>query len=336
MTEDPRVLEVQNLVKHFPFRGGVLTRRRGVVRAVDGVSLAIPRGGTLGLVGESGCGKSTLARLILRLLAPTGGKILLNGWDVSDLSGERLRPVRRDVQMIFQDPYASLNPRLSARTIVAEPLVNYGVGDRGAREERVRDLFKRVGLREEQLDRYPHEFSGGQRQRIGIARALALNPSLIIADEPVSALDVSIQAQILNLLADLRREFDLSYLFISHDLSVVEHVSDTVAVMYLGVIVEVAPRDALFGLPLHPYTQALLESVPTLNPRLKKQRQPLAGDVPSPSNLPSGCRFRKRCPRASAECEAREPPLTDSGDGHLVACHFAGNPGPSSSLKAFL
>jgi oligopeptide transport system ATP-binding protein len=333
MTSPPPVLELRGLVKYFPLRGGILSRHPGgFIRAVDGVSFSIRKGETLGLVGESGCGKSTLARLILRVLEPTAGRILLKGNDVSNLKGEGLRRVRRDVQMIFQDPYASLNPRLSAKTIVSEPLVNYQIGNRAWRERRVRELFSRVGLREEQLHHYPHEFSGGQRQRIGIARALALNPSLIIADEPVSALDVSIQAQILNLLADLKKEFELSYLFISHDLSVVEHVSNTVAIMYLGTIVEIASRDALFQNPYHPYTQALLEAVPTLDPCFKRERRLLTGDVPSPSHLPSGCRFRTRCPVAMPECSAREPPLTAAEDGHLVACHLVGGPGFSSPL----
>jgi peptide/nickel transport system ATP-binding protein len=317
------VLDVRDLVKHFPIqRGGFSRSSRGLVRAVDGLSFSIRQGETLGLVGESGCGKSTVARLILCLIKPTQGRILLKNQDVSKFRGNALRRLRRDVQMIFQDPYASLNPRLSAQAIVAEPLISYGVGDRLLRRRRVRELFDQVGLSAEQLDRYPHELSGGQRQRIGIARAIALNPLLIVADEPVSALDVSIQAQILNLLADLRDELDLAYLFISHDLSVVEHVSNTVAVMYLGVIVEIAPREKLFRTPRHPYTQALLESVPIQNPRFRRLHRLLMGDVPSPSNLPTGCRFRTRCDHAIDKCSTQEPHLMTVSEDHLAACHL--------------
>ena len=314
------VLEVEGLTKHYTFRRGWFGGE-GAVRAVDGVSFTLAQGETLALVGESGCGKSTVARLVLRLTEPTAGAIRLKGQDVTRISGEPLRRARRDVQLVFQDPFASLNPRMTARQIVAEPLINYGEGRDAAYAGRIEALFDCVGLAHHQWDRFPHEFSGGQRQRLGIARALALNPAVMVADEPVAALDVSIQAQILNLLADLKRDLGLAYLFISHDLSVVEFISTTVAVMYLGTIVEIAPRDAFFRNPLHPYAQALLGSVPVTHPSQRGRRALLQGEIPSASALPSGCRFRTRCPLASALCAAQAPPLELKADGHRVACH---------------
>jgi len=311
------VLQVEGLVKHYPFTGGWFGRTKGVVRAVDGISFAVPRGETLALVGESGCGKSTVAKLLLRLIDPTAGRVLLDGEDLTALQGEALRDARRRIQMVFQDPFASLNPRLSAAEIVAEPLVNYGGMSAGA----VDDLLDRVGLARHQRDRFPHQFSGGQRQRLGIARALALKPSLVVADEPVSALDVSVQAQILNLLADLQREQGLSYLFISHDLGVVDYIATTVAVMYLGALVEVAPRERFFTAASHPYSRALLEAVPAPDPRRRRKRALLEGEVPSASALPSGCRFRGRCALATEVCATTPPPLRAVADGHLVACH---------------
>jgi oligopeptide transport system ATP-binding protein len=315
-----KLLEVRNLKKHFPIRGGVLSKVVGYVYAVDGISLFLNKGETLGLVGESGCGKTTTGRLILRLIELTDGEIFFDGRNVTRLSKQEMRTLRRDMQIIFQDPYASLNPRMTVDKIVGEPLKIHKVATGTEREDRVVALLEKVGMHPEHLRRYPHEFSGGQRQRIGIARALALNPKMIIADEPVSALDVSIQAQVINLLEDLKQEFDLSYVFIAHDLSVVEYMSDRVAVMYLGKIVELASSDVLYSDPKHPYTQALLSAVPIPDPRNEKKRQILEGDVPSPINPPSGCRFHTRCLYREAECSQFEPAFTDIGDGHYVAC----------------
>ena len=324
------LLSVDHLSKHFPFRRG-LFRGTGVVRAVDDVSFKLDRGETLAIVGESGCGKSTVARLILRLIAPTAGRIGLDGVDITDAAGTSLFAARRNMQMVFQDPFASLNPRLTAREIIAEPLINYGAAAGEALEATVDTLFEQVGLARYQADRYPHEFSGGQRQRIGIARALALDPALVVADEPVAALDVSIQAQILNLMQDLQRARHLAYLFISHDLSVVEHVSRTVAVMYLGAIVEIAPREAFFRAPLHPYSRALIDSVPITHPRQRGTRRLLSGEIPSASALPSGCRFRTRCPLAGAICAEAPPPLQEKRPGHKVACYMVASDIPPAA-----
>jgi peptide/nickel transport system ATP-binding protein len=309
------LVRVRALVKHFPVEGS-----DDVVRAVDGVTFEIYKGETLGLVGESGCGKSTVGRCLLRLIEPTRGEIRFEDKDVLSLSGGDLRALRREMQIIFQDPYASLNPRLKVRDIIAEPLVIHGIGDRQERRARVAELLSKVGLDPDYMNRYPHEFSGGQRQRIGIARALALNPKLIVADEPVSALDVSVQAQVVNLLADLQREFDLTYLFISHGLAVVEHISTRVAVMYLGRIVEVASALDLYAQPLHPYTRALLSAIPIPDPARKRERIVLHGDVPTPINPPSGCRFHTRCPEAIPACAQIDPDLREVAPGHTVAC----------------
>ena len=316
------LLSVKGLVKHFPVKKGLFQRTVGQVRAVDDVSFDIAAGETLGLVGESGCGKSTVGKTILKLMDPTAGEIWLSGTRVDGLSKGEMRPFRRQMQVVFQDPYSSLNPRLTVRDIVAEPLKNFGVAVGAELERQVAELIQKVGLRAEALDRYPHEFSGGQRQRIGIARALALRPNLIICDEPVSALDVSVQAQVINLLVELQRDFGLSYLFVAHDIAVIEHISHRVAVMYLGKIVELADRAALFKQPLHPYTEALLSAVPVPDPEIERKRIILKGDVPSPIDPPSGCRFRTRCPLAFDRCAAEEPPMREVVPGHHVACHL--------------
>jgi oligopeptide/dipeptide ABC transporter ATP-binding protein len=319
------LLEVRDLVKHFPIAKGIVFKRKiGAVRAVDGVSFDVQAGETLGIVGETGCGKSTTARLVTRLLDATSGEVHFDGRDITNLRGAELKAIRREMQMIFQDPYSSLNPRKTVGSIIADPFAIHGLETGpGERKARVQELMERVGLNPEHYNRYPHEFSGGQRQRIGVARALALKPKLIIADEPVSALDVSIQAQILNLLRELQREFGLTMIFIAHDLAVVRHMCDRVAVMYLGKIVELAPSDALYSLPRHRYSGALLSAVPVADPEVVSlDRQILTGDVPSPANPPSGCRFHPRCSAAQAVCAEREPVLTDMGNGTLAACHF--------------
>jgi oligopeptide/dipeptide ABC transporter ATP-binding protein len=319
------LVEVRDLAKHFPITSGILFARQvGAVKAVDGVSFDVRRGETLGIVGETGCGKSTTARLILRLLEPTGGAVRFEGEDITHLRGAALKALRREAQMIFQDPYSSLNPRKTIGSIIAEPFAVHGLEkDKRARKQTVQTLMETVGLNPEHYNRYPHEFSGGQRQRIGVARALALKPKLLIADEPVSALDVSIQAQVLNLLREMQREFGLTVVFIAHDLSVVRHMCDRVAVMYLGKIVEVGPGENIYAFPRHPYTGALLSSVPVPDPsRHGEKRRLLTGDVPSPANPPSACRFHTRCPKAQPVCSVEDPPLEDKGSGTLTACHF--------------
>jgi oligopeptide/dipeptide ABC transporter ATP-binding protein len=319
------LMRITDLVKHFPIRKGLLQRQVGAVQAVDGVSFDVLRGETLGLVGESGCGKSTTARLILRLMDPTSGSIKFDGEEIGTVSGSRLKELRRDMQMIFQDPYSSLNPRKTVGTIIAEPFAIHGMlKSEGERKRTVQDLMDRVGLNPEHFNRYPHEFSGGQRQRIGVARALALKPKVFVADEPVSALDVSIQAQILNLLRELQRDMGITLVFIAHDLSVVRHMCDRIAVMYLGRIVELASNDQLYAHPRMPYTGALMSAVPVPQPRLAaaKKRQILAGDVPSPSNPPPACRFHTRCWKAQEICRQEDPPLEAKDGGNIAACHF--------------
>ncbi|MBP0493456.1 ABC transporter ATP-binding protein [Pararoseomonas indoligenes] len=323
MKEGP-LLEAVSVAKHYPVKKGIIVSRQvGAVRAVDGVSFTLHRGETLALVGESGCGKSTTARVVMRLIEPTGGDIIFKGQNVTNVAGAKLRALRRHLQIVFQDPYASLNPRLTVADTIAEPMAVHGIGDAASRKARVQELLRLTGLRAFHADRYPHEFSGGQRQRIGIARALAVEPEVMVLDEPVSALDVSIQAQVVNLLGDLQQRLGLSYLFIAHDLAVVKHVADRVAVMYLGRIVEVAGKRELFSNPRHPYTRALLAAIPRPDPSRRGAVTPLGGDLPSPLNIPPGCRFHTRCPVAQAVCREQDPPLREIAPGHTAACHFA-------------
>ncbi|WP_370876078.1 ABC transporter ATP-binding protein [Evansella vedderi] len=325
MTQDKSdvLLEVEGLKKYFPVKAGLLQKTVGHIKAVDDVSFAIKKGETFGLVGESGCGKSTTGRTLIRLYEPTDGKILFEGKDISGLNEKQLKPYRKDIQMVFQDPYSSLNPRKTVGTILEEPFRVHKLYSKAERKERVEHLLEKVGLNPDLRNRYPHEFSGGQRQRIGIARALTLNPKLIIGDEPVSALDVSIQSQVLNIMDDLQKDFGLTYLFIAHDLGVVKHISDRIGVMYLGRMMEVAPKRELYSNPLHPYTQALLSAVPKSHPsEVKKERIILKGDVPSPSNPPTGCVFHTRCPKAMDHCKVEVPKLQELEPGHFVACHL--------------
>jgi len=323
MSENGALVEIKSLKKYFPIRKGVLQREVERVHAVDDVTLSVEKGETVGLVGESGCGKSTLGRCVVRLLEPTAGDVIFDGRSIGKLGARSLRPLRREMQMVFQDPYASLNPRKRVGTIISDPMKIHGIGDRRERKKRVEELLEVVGLSPEHYNRFPHEFSGGQRQRIGVARALALRPKLVVADEPVSALDVSIQAQMVNLLEDLQDEFGLTYVFIAHDLGVVRHVSDRIAVMYLGKLMELSPAEELYTRPIHPYTEALLSAVPIPDPDLSEERERivLQGDVPSPIHPPSGCRFHPRCRYATDVCAQIEPPLVDYGNGHLAACH---------------
>lgn len=322
-SQAPDLLQVKGLTKYFPIKGGLLSREVGRVHAVDGVSLSIAAGETLGMVGESGCGKSTTGRCILRLIEPSAGEVRFNGQDVTAMNPQALRQVRRDMQIIFQDPFASLNPRMSVEAIIGEALTIHKLTKSPSEyQARVVDLLETVGLNADHMRRFPHEFSGGQRQRIGIARALAVSPKLIVCDEPVSALDVSIQAQVINLLEDLQAKMGLTYLFIAHDLSVVEHISNRVAVMYLGRVVEIAPSRDLYTRPKHPYTEALLSAVPIPDPKAKKQRIVLTGDVPNPVNRPTGCHFHPRCPKATERCKVEEPVLKNVGTLHQAACHL--------------
>lgn len=324
--EDNALVAVKNVKKYFPIKGGILKRTVGHLKAVDDVSFSIRKGETLGIVGESGSGKSTLGRVILRLLDPTEGSISFNGTDISNLKRRDIRPHRRDMQIVFQDPFASLNSKMSVAELIEEPLLIQTSLSKSERKAKAIEIIEKVGLRAEDRQKYPHEFSGGQRQRISIARALIINPKFVICDEPVSALDVSIQAQVLNLMKDLQDDLGLTYLFIAHDLSVVKHISDRVAVMYLGRIVEIAPKKPLYNNPLHPYTQALLTSVPVIdieqNPTVKREKVKLTGDLPNPANPPSGCTFRTRCPMAHDRCSLERPELTEIDDGHFVACHL--------------
>ncbi len=326
------LVDVRDLKMHFPLTRGIIQRVVGYVRAVDGISFSIERGQTLGLVGESGSGKTTIGRTMVRLYKPTSGQILFQDQDLAKLEGEALRQVRQRVQMVFQDPFASLNPRFTIGSLIAEPMHIYGVASKDEIRERTLELLRVVGLRSEYIDRYPHEFSGGQRQRIAVARAMSINPEFVIADEPVSALDVSVRAQVLNLLQRLQKQFNLTYLFISHDLSVVRHVADRIAVMYLGKIVELSDRDELYAAPKHPYTKALLSAVPIPDPQIEKRRQRiiLSGDLPSPINIPSGCRFHTRCPMAQQICREVEPAFErKEGREHYAACHFSESVSPS-------
>lgn len=324
-TDNDLILQAKNIKKYFPIKGGVLRQTVGHVKAVDDVSLDVRRGETLGIVGESGSGKSTLGRVILRLTSATEGQILFNNQDITNFGNRMLRPIRKDMQIVFQDPFASLNSKMSVLELIEEPLIVQTQMKRSERIEKAISLLEKVGLRPDDRFKYPHEFSGGQRQRISIARALALNPKFVICDEPVSALDVSIQAQVLNLMADLQDEFNLTYLFIAHDLSVVKHISDRVAVMYLGRIAELAPKKNLYTTPLHPYTQALLSAVPSTDVHNRKQKIILKGDLPSPANPPSGCAFRTRCPKAHEQCSIVRPELQEVSEGHFVACHLYNN-----------